>query len=354
MCFMDERRVTLKDIASKLNVSLGTVHRAIYNKKGVGDDTRKEILKTAEEIGYRVNIAASTLKRKPIRVAVILPEPINDEKYFYQYIWKGIDGVVEDLKDFNIEVLKCPFTGSYQNQIEVFENVYSDNNGNLDGLLTLAWHETKVEECINKYVDSGIPVVTVNADAPNSRRIGCVSAPAYKAGMLAGELMSNLVPQRGKVIVVGGNRELKNHQETVLGFIRSLKDSSPEVEILELYEFHSYNNRLYTTLNEFLTKFDDIVGIYSNNSRNTIPMCKVVKDLDMADCVKVIGSDIFEESIEFLNKRIMKAIIYQNPYMQAYQGFKMLFNYITTNQKPPEHEYTNISIIMRNNLENYI
>ena len=64
---------TLKDISKALNVSSTTVHRALAGKEGISDSLREKILKTAEEMGYKLNYAASSMKRKAVKIAVLLP-----------------------------------------------------------------------------------------------------------------------------------------------------------------------------------------------------------------------------------------------------------------------------------------
>ena len=51
---MAGKKVTLKEIAQKTGVSLGTVHRAIYNKSGISEATRKRILEEVERSNYRL------------------------------------------------------------------------------------------------------------------------------------------------------------------------------------------------------------------------------------------------------------------------------------------------------------
>ena len=45
-------KVTMKDIAKKLNVSINAVSIALNDNPGVSDEMRLLILKTADEMGY--------------------------------------------------------------------------------------------------------------------------------------------------------------------------------------------------------------------------------------------------------------------------------------------------------------
>lgn len=351
---MHQERITLKEVATKSNVSLGTVHKAIYNKKGISKETRDKILEIAEELGYKVNIAASSLKRHRVIIAVILPDASGSRKHFFQYIWKGIDEAAESFKDFNLQILKIPFSGSYENQLDTLNDTFSSYQNQIDGLVTLAWHESKLNDALNRFSDSKIPVVTINTDAPDSKRITCVSAPSYKAGMLAGEYMGNLLHSQGKVIVIGGQREVKSHQDRVLGFIKSVHSLRPDIEIIELYEYNSEHFHLSSTLKEYLQKFDDILGVFSNNAKNTITMGEVIEEMQLNTRIKSIGSDINDETVDFLNRGIIQGIIYQNPYMQAFNGIKVIFDYIFRGIIPENSIYTEINLVLKSNIEFFI
>ena len=58
--------MTIKEIAAEAGVSTGTVHRALYGKKGLSEQTRQQILDLCARRGYRANSAASALKRSAL------------------------------------------------------------------------------------------------------------------------------------------------------------------------------------------------------------------------------------------------------------------------------------------------
>ena len=86
-----EHRVTIKEIAAEAGVSTGTVHRALYGKKGLSEQTRQQILDLCARRGYRANSAASALKRSALRIAAAFPGPQEENSYFYSWTtttWK--------------------------------------------------------------------------------------------------------------------------------------------------------------------------------------------------------------------------------------------------------------------------
>lgn len=66
--------ITVKEIARLAGVSRGTVDRALKNRGGISEKTKKRILEIAEQYDYKPNIIGKALvySGKPIHISVIL------------------------------------------------------------------------------------------------------------------------------------------------------------------------------------------------------------------------------------------------------------------------------------------
>ena len=60
-------KVKLSDIANEMGISVAAVSMAINNKSGVSEETREDVMKTAERLGYKIkkpqSVQQSTAKR---------------------------------------------------------------------------------------------------------------------------------------------------------------------------------------------------------------------------------------------------------------------------------------------------
>ena len=82
-------RVTMKDIAAELGVSINTVHKALTGKAGVSESVRAKVNAKAEAMGYHRNTSASSLRRKDINLVFCLPRASREGAYFFRYLWEG-------------------------------------------------------------------------------------------------------------------------------------------------------------------------------------------------------------------------------------------------------------------------
>jgi ribose transport system substrate-binding protein len=83
--------------------------------------------------------------------------------------------------------------------ITAFEQTLAKKN--LKGVVVVGFEDALIP-IINKAVDSGIPVVTVDADLPGSKRIAFVGTGNYQAGYEGGMKLASLIGRAGKVALM--------------------------------------------------------------------------------------------------------------------------------------------------------
>ncbi|MQY76782.1 MAG: LacI family DNA-binding transcriptional regulator [Spirochaeta sp.] len=78
---MSKNNVTQKDIAQVLNISRGTVDRALHNRRGISDRVKARIIAKAKELGYSPNkIAQFLVTGRSVNIAIITPGDLLWEK----------------------------------------------------------------------------------------------------------------------------------------------------------------------------------------------------------------------------------------------------------------------------------
>lgn len=102
----------IRDIAKALGTSIGTVDRALHGRSGVSARTKARVLRMAEQLGYKPNIAARSLKlNRNIRIAAVLPREIAA---FFDPLREGIRTAAEETVGMQItlDFVEYPHLGS--------------------------------------------------------------------------------------------------------------------------------------------------------------------------------------------------------------------------------------------------
>ena len=148
------KRITLKEIANELNVSISTVSKSLKNSPEIGEDTREKIIAFAKAHNYRPNNIALSLKnRKTKTIGVIIPEIVH---YFFSNVIKGIEKFANK-NGYNVIIAVS--NESFEKEVLNMETLA---NGHIDGfIVSIAKGTLKKQDFhhIQETIDLGMPVV---------------------------------------------------------------------------------------------------------------------------------------------------------------------------------------------------
>ena len=129
-----EPKITMKDIAQKLGVSVVTVSKAFNNKEGVSEELRAQIKKTAEEMGYRYNATAKALREGHcFNIGVIVASRYMDETENSFYL-KMYQNIIKHLTDYEYSGILEIVTQEMEDGNELPRII---SNNKIDGLIVL-------------------------------------------------------------------------------------------------------------------------------------------------------------------------------------------------------------------------
>ncbi len=157
---------TIKEVASKANVSIATVSRVLNNNPNVAKQTFNRILQIANQLNYKPNLIARNLVKKNTSIiGLVLPEIQGD---FFTGIIKGVDEVAYSSK-YHMVVAS---SHSERSNVESLLNFMGKSM--VDGVIIMSpLINDHIKEVINKsetplvIIDSGSPIEnvdTVNID----------------------------------------------------------------------------------------------------------------------------------------------------------------------------------------------
>lgn len=164
---MDQKPATIKEIASRLNVSVSTVSRALHNHPSIGLRTKMQVQKLAEELNYEPNQAAISFKQgKTMTIGVILPN--LGEEYFSMAI-NGIEDVATQNK---YTVLIGQSHDNTEREQQIADTMRRQR---VDGLIVSLAKTTKSFGHFEQLKKYGIPVVFFDRvpDLPDAYTVSC-------------------------------------------------------------------------------------------------------------------------------------------------------------------------------------
>ncbi len=340
-----KKRHTSQDIADLLGISRGTVYRALNNKGRINEETKKKVLSTAEELGYRPNRLARTLvMQKDIRIAAILP---TIPEYFFGKIEDGVKEAEKGLKDYGVSVAYY-HTGAVNDalvQIEIFEKVKKEK---CDGILIVPANPALLKPHVDAAVAMGIPVLALNNDVPGSKRLCFVGENSTQSGRVAAELMGKFLEKQGKVAILSGFSQASGLRDRADGFMDVMKQDYPQIDLIGTYEYSEDTQEAYQITKRLIKDYPDLTGIFLTTTTGLESSGKAILDSGKQGIVKVIGFDINDKIEELMQQDVIYATIYQDPRAQGLYSLRILSRYISDGKNPAEeHMYTRLGVLLK-------
>lgn len=150
-------KLTLKQIARELDVSVSTVSKALRDSAEISEETRKKVKAFAKLYNYKPNNIALSLKNRKTRtIGLVLPEIVHD---FFATVISGIEEVANK-KGYNVII--CLSNNSFDREVMNMEMLA---NGSTDGFILSVAKETQQKEDyhhLEEAINQGMPVVLVD------------------------------------------------------------------------------------------------------------------------------------------------------------------------------------------------
>jgi LacI family transcriptional regulator len=214
-----EKEITIYDIAKQIGVSSATVSRALNDSASISVATRKKIKQLAEELGYRHNPFASSLRlQKTHTIGVILHE-LNT--YFITSVLAGIEKVVTEAK-YNLIIVH-----SAENSNLEKANARNLFHKRVDGVLASLSFDTEDLDHFKQFQSKNIPVVFFDrvfedSDGPK------VVINNFQAGH---DATSHLIEQGCKTIAhITSSLKRNVYSERMRGYKQALLDHKLEFD----------------------------------------------------------------------------------------------------------------------------
>jgi len=219
--------------------------------------------------------------------------------------------------------VKAEFTGpdtySPQDELEAFQKAVEKHPS---GIAVSPARPELFKDAIDAAVKSGIPVVCVDSDAPESRRILFIGTDNYQAGLISGKRIAELVHGDGQVIVITIPGQL-NLDERVRGVTEAFR-KYPKIKIGRTLDDkgdpRSANDQI-SALIDAKEKIDGMVCVEASGGPGA---AEALHRLNLDGKIPIVAMDKTPETLDFIARGVIAATVSQKPYTMAFYGLRFL------------------------------
>jgi ribose transport system substrate-binding protein len=189
------------------------------------------------------------------------------------------------------------------------------------GLLVVGF-DALLEPIIDKAVEAGIPVVTVDADLPNSKRLAFVGTGNYQAGVQSGKLTAASLGGKGKIAVTTMPSS-PNLQERVRGF-KDTVAGQPGIEIVQVLDTRGDIGSVTSSCVALLQKFPDLAAIVAVEAIGGVGAATAVREAGKTGKVKIIAMDRSNDVLQGIGDGLIEATLVQQTALMPLYGLQIL------------------------------
>lgn len=337
---------TIKEIAALAGVSRGTVDRVLNNRGSVNPATAEKINEIAKALDYKPNKAGLVLaaQKKKLKLGVIL---FSADNPFFADVLKGVNEKAQDLAGYNCTVLVKQIPINVDAQLRAIDELMCEE---VCGIALAPHNDDRIRIRINELYQQGIPVITLNTDIENSRRIAYVGSHYTKSGATAAGLLKLMMHDEVHIGIITGASDILCHTERIAGFTETLKPYQDRMHIVSVVETHDDEIESYEQTALLLKAHPEINALFFA-AGGVYGGCRAISSLGLSTKLCAIAFDKADTTEQFLQEGILSAVICQQPHTQGKKPLELLFAYLTSGELPEkEYNYTAVDIRILENI----
>ncbi len=340
--------VKQRDIAKALGISIGTVDRALHNRGRIDKTTQRKVLKTAESMGYRTNLAARALALgRRLRVSVNLPREIA---YFYDEVRAGIQSEYETIAQdaLNLEFRTFPRLGVGEQ--EAFKEAL---DAGVHGIIAAFGHLSDLPSLMERATLQKVKVLNVVTGTSQGLGISTVSNNPRSSGATAAGLIAGFTRGGGTVAVETGDLETWEHREKVNSFRASLKKLRPELRVLPAIETNDLPEVAYRETLRLIDEHEDLNAYYVSTS-NSLAIIKALKARKLLGKIVLITTDLSPGLLPHVRTGKVTATIHERPQVQGELALRSIYEMLSEYKCPLKHLLLQPHVVMGANLDEFL
>jgi ribose transport system substrate-binding protein len=273
----------------------------------------------------------------------VMPKALDIPVFNYAKI--GAERQAKEYGDVDI-LWNAPASADQLKQKEILESFITQR---VDGIAISSLNGEFLTDTINKAIDSGIPVVTWDSDAPKSKRYAFYGVDDLASGRIMGEEAVRLLNGKGKVAIIT-SVGATNLERRLQGMKEALA-KAPGIQIVEIFDIKEDTVRCAELIAAGTNRYPDLSAWLSTGgwpvfTRNALAVVDPAK-------TKVISFDTIQPALDLLREGKVNVLIGQKYFGWGSEAVKLLYDIKHGKMPPSPIIDSGVDVVTKANVEEY-
>jgi ribose transport system substrate-binding protein len=205
-----------------------------------------------------------------------------------------------------------------EKQISIIEDMIS---GKKDAIVMAACDENALIGTIQKTINAGIPVVTIDSGVKSDLPATFIATDNIAGAKAAANELARLIGNEGEVGLIPFVAGAATSEMREAGFKEGLK-AFPNVKLVSTLYSQSDAGKAMSVTQDMMTTHPSLKGIFVASEPGAVGTAQAIKAAGKAGQIKLVAFDASEEEIAALKDGTIQALVVQNPFQMGYKGVK--------------------------------
>ena len=273
----------------------------------------------------------------------------NNAADFWTIARKGCEKAEQDTPNVKVE-FRITADGTAAEQKRIVDDLLAKG---VQGMAISPVDPVNQTQMINDAAKQAV-VMTQDSDAPQSDRVAYIGTDNHAAGMQAGELIRQALPQGGKIMIFVGKIDAQNAQARYQGIKDALAGS--KVEIIDVRTDDTDPVRAKANAADTLVRYPQISGLVGLWNYNGPAILNAVKDANKVGQVKIICFDEDDQTLAGVKSGAIFATVVQQPFEFGYQAVQLMAKIVGGDKSvipPTKQKFIPTLVVDKNNVDDF-
>lgn len=204
--------------------------------------------------------------------------------------------------------------------VTVFEQIIANKPA---GIAVSCINPDAYKEPIQKAMEAGIPIVTFDADSPDSGRYSFLATGNKAAGAMAAKYLAEALGGTGDVALVTLPGQL-NHEERTAGFVELIEANYPNMKVVQIGNGGGEQTTAAQAASGILQANPSVMGLFCTDATSGVGAVAAITETNRTD-VKIVSFDTDKGTLDAIKAGTIEASIAQGTWNMGFWAFQQLF-----------------------------
>jgi ribose transport system substrate-binding protein len=225
-------------------------------------------------------------------------------------------GLTDAAKTMGVKAeMDGPTSFSPKEELDAFQKAVAQHPA---GILVSVSNPELFNSAIDSAVQQGIPVICVDADAPDSKRVMFIGTDNFRAGQESAKRLGEILKGHGRVVVITIPGQL-NLDERVRGVNEGLR-KYPGIKTTQTIDDKGDSTKAYDAISALLAKKEKVDGVICLEASGGTGVADALHRVDQDGKIAIVAFDKDPGTLDWIERGAINATIVQKPYIMAYYG----------------------------------